>query len=84
MADSSVVAKVNDQLHDLFRPIEEDCSLEFIKFDSPEGKHVFWHSSAHILGEALERVYGAKLAVGPALEEGFYYDSRVDKYLFLK
>jgi len=78
LADSSVVAKVNDQLHDLFRPIEEDCSLEFIKFDSPEGKHVFWHSSAHILGEALERVYGAKLAVGPALEEGFYYDSRVD------
>lgn len=49
-------------------------ALELCKFDSPEGQHVYWHSSAHILGQALEMKYGAHLCVGPAIEEGFYYD----------
>lgn len=74
LAEASVVAKVNGELHDLFRPLEENCTLELLKFDSPEGKHVFWHSSAHLVGEALERIYGVHLCVGPALEEGFFYD----------
>ncbi len=74
LAENSVVAKVNGELRDLTRPLEGDCSLELIKFDSPEGKHVFWHSSAHLLGEALERIYGSLLCVGPPLEDGFYYD----------
>jgi len=78
LADSAVVSKVNDKLWDLFIPLEEDCSLKLLKFDDPEAKRVFWHSSAHVLGQALERVYGSYLCTGPPLEEGgFYYDSRM-------
>eukprot|EP00698_Gefionella_okellyi_P009499 TRINITY_DN2420_c0_g1_i1.p1 TRINITY_DN2420_c0_g1~~TRINITY_DN2420_c0_g1_i1.p1 ORF type:complete len:694 (+),score=179.10 TRINITY_DN2420_c0_g1_i1:67-2082(+) len=79
LAQNTVAAKVNDVVWDAMRPLEGDCTLHLLKFDSPEGKHVFWHSSAHILGQALELEYGAKLCIGPALEEGFYYDSALDK-----
>jgi len=75
LAQRVVVAKVNGKLQDLTRPLEEDCTIELFSFDSPEGKHTFWHSSAHILGEALELKYGGNLCVGPPLEDGgFYYD----------
>jgi len=77
LANDIVVAKVNDKYHDIHRPIEVDSTLQLFKFDSPEGKHCFWHSSAHVLGQALERKYGAHLTVGPALDEGFYYDSDI-------
>ncbi|XP_026194236.1 threonine--tRNA ligase, mitochondrial 1 [Cyclospora cayetanensis] len=62
------------QLWDVTRPLEGSCKLQLLKFDSPEAQHVFWHSSAHILGEALETEFGALLTVGPALRPGFYYD----------
>jgi len=75
LADQIIVSKVNGNLHDVLVPIEGDATLELFKFDSPEGKKVFWHSSAHILGEAMERLFGVKLCTGPALDEGFYYDS---------
>lgn len=75
LADAAIVAKVNGELHDMNVPIDSDCSIELCKFDSPEGKHVFWHSSAHILGQAIEKLYGGLLCTGPALEEGFFYDS---------
>jgi len=78
LADSIIVATVNGQLHDVLVPLEGDCTLKFHKFDEPEGQKVFWHSSAHILGEALERLFGVKLCTGPALDEGFYYDSFMD------
>ncbi|XP_015112477.1 threonine--tRNA ligase, cytoplasmic isoform X2 [Diachasma alloeum] len=74
LADNTVIAKVNNELWDLDRPLESDCKLELIKFDHPEGQQVFWHSSAHILGEAMERVYGGCLCYGPPIENGFYYD----------
>ena len=74
LANNSVVAKVNGQTWDMNRPLEEDTSLELCKFDSPEGRETFWHSSAHVLGLALENKYGAHLCVGPAIEDGFYYD----------
>ncbi|CAG5130135.1 unnamed protein product [Candidula unifasciata] len=74
LADSAVVAKVNGVLWDLDRPFEKDSSLQLFKFDDPEGKYVFWHSSAHILGEAMEQYYGGHLCYGPPIEEGFYYD----------
>jgi threonyl-tRNA synthetase len=61
-------------LWDLARPLEFSCSLEFIRFDEKEGQHVFWHSSAHLLGQALELEFGGYLTVGPALKDGFYYD----------
>ena len=74
LADSTVIAKVNNEVWDLDRPLETDCKLELLKFDNPDAQAVFWHSSAHILGEALERVYGGCLCYGPPIESGFYYD----------
>ncbi|XP_076643790.1 threonine--tRNA ligase isoform X1 [Halictus rubicundus] len=74
LADNTVIAKVNNELWDLDRPLESDCKLELLKFDSHDGQQVFWHSSAHILGEAMERVYGGCLCYGPPIENGFYYD----------
>ena len=63
------------ELWDLVRPLEGDCALELKKFDDKEGKMVFWHSSAHVLGECMECKFGAKLCIGPPTEEGFYYDA---------
>jgi threonyl-tRNA synthetase len=66
---------VKSELWDVVRPLEGDCTLELKKFEDKEGKAVFWHSSAHILGECLECGYGAKLCIGPPTEDGFYYDA---------
>ncbi|UYV75656.1 TARS [Cordylochernes scorpioides] len=74
LADNAVISRVNGQLWDLDRPLEANCSLELVKFDQDDGKAVFWHSTAHVLGEALERVYGGCLCYGPPIENGFYYD----------
>lgn len=74
LADNTVIGKVNGELWDLDRPLEGDCSLKLLKFDDPEAQAVFWHSSAHILGEAMERCFGGKLCYGPPIESGFYYD----------
>ena len=63
------------ELWDLDRGLEGDCLIEYLTFDDDLGRHVFWHSSAHILGLALEKVYGAKLCIGPPIKEGFYYDA---------
>ncbi|XP_048854998.1 threonine--tRNA ligase 1, cytoplasmic [Brienomyrus brachyistius] len=78
LADNTVVAKVNNTVWDLDRPLEEDCSLQLLKFDDDEAQAVYWHSSAHILGEAMERVYGGCLCYGPPIENGFYYDMFLD------
>jgi threonyl-tRNA synthetase len=61
-------------VYDMSHKFEGDCSLELIKFDSPIGKEVFWHSSAHVLGQSLENTYGVHLTNGPPLELGFFYD----------
>ena len=61
-------------LWDLSRPLEASCRLELIKFDDPRGRETFWHSSSHILGQALEARFGGLLTIGPAVEGGFYYD----------
>ncbi|KAL4423853.1 hypothetical protein ABPG75_001154 [Micractinium tetrahymenae] len=74
LAKKVVVAKVDGAVWDLTRPLEGDCALQLLSFDDAEGKETFWHSSAHVLGQALELEYGADLTIGPALEEGFYYD----------
>ncbi|XP_058492874.1 threonine--tRNA ligase 1, cytoplasmic [Solea solea] len=74
LADNTVIAKVNNGVWDLDRPLEDDCSLALLKFDDEEAQAVYWHSSAHILGEAMERVYGGCLCYGPPIESGFYYD----------
>ncbi|XP_061585541.1 threonine--tRNA ligase 1, cytoplasmic [Cololabis saira] len=78
LADNTVIAKVNNSVWDLDRPLEDDCSLQLLKFDDEEAQAVYWHSSAHILGEAMERVYGGCLCYGPPIENGFYYDMFLD------
>lgn len=72
--DTLVISKVNGVLWDLDRPLEGECSLEFLTFECEEGQAVFWHSSAHVLGEAIEKLYGGHLCYGPPIENGFYYD----------
>merc|ERR1719376_1839704 len=79
LADSTVVAKVNGDLWDLDRPLEKDAALQLLKYDDPEGQYVFWHSTAHMLGEAMERIYGGHLCYGPPIENGFYYDMFLDE-----
>ena len=70
-----LASKVNGEEWDISRPIDCDASIELFKWDSPEGKHAFWHSSAHLLAEALQELYpGVKFGIGPAIENGFYYD----------
>ncbi|XP_027674575.2 threonine--tRNA ligase 2, cytoplasmic isoform X1 [Chelonia mydas] len=78
LADNAVIAKVNGELWDLDRPLEGDCSLELLTFDNEEAQAVYWHSSAHILGEAMESYYGGCLCYGPPIENGFYYDMYIE------
>ncbi len=76
LARECIVARVNEQLVDLTAAITEDASLELIKFSDARGKEVFWHTTAHVLAQAVTRLYpDAKPTIGPPIEEGgFYYD----------
>ncbi|KAK6189003.1 hypothetical protein SNE40_005063 [Patella caerulea] len=78
LADNTVIAKVNDELWDLDRPFEKDATLQLLKFEDSDGQYVFWHSSAHMLGEAMELHYGGHLCYGPPIEGGFYYDMSLE------
>ncbi|KAJ9709027.1 hypothetical protein PVL29_000827 [Vitis rotundifolia] len=77
LASNALISQVNGVLWDMSRPLEGDCELKLFTFDSDEGRDTFWHSSAHILGQALEVAYGCKLCIGPCTTrgEGFYYDA---------
>ena len=75
LARDILAASVNDKEWDITRPITEDATIRLFKWDDPEGKHAFWHSSAHLLAEALQELFpGVKFGIGPAIENGFYYD----------
>lgn len=75
LARNILAAKINGQVWDASRPIETDANLQLLTWNDTEGKSTFWHSSAHLLAEALEALYpGVKFGIGPALENGFYYD----------
>lgn len=75
LAREVVAVSVNSEIWDATRPISTDATLVLHKFDTPEGRHAFWHSSAHLMAEALEALYpGIKFGIGPAIENGFYYD----------
>ncbi len=75
LAAEVLAATVNGEVRDLSRPISEDCTLKLHKWDDEEAKHTFWHTSAHLLAEALTELYpGIKFGIGPAIENGFYYD----------
>ncbi|KAI5970823.1 THS1 [Candida margitis] len=77
-AERQVISKVNGKLWDMPRPLEGDVTLEFLDFEHPEGKAVFWHSSAHILGESCECHYGCHLSHGPPTDDGFFYDMSIN------
>jgi threonyl-tRNA synthetase len=82
LAHKTVAARFNDQLIDLTRSINEDGRLVFVTYDTPDGMHVFWHSSAHIMAHAIKQLYPeAKFGFGPALEDRFFYDFDIDKSL---
>ncbi|WP_165020965.1 MULTISPECIES: threonine--tRNA ligase [unclassified Dysgonomonas] len=75
LAQDVLAAKVNGQVWDLTRPINEDATIELLKWEDEDGKHAFWHSSAHLMAEAIQILYPhAKFGIGPAIENGFYYD----------
>ena len=75
LAADVLAATVNGEVRDLLRPINEDSTLVLHKWDDKEAKHTYWHTSAHLLAEALTELYpGTRFGIGPAIENGFYYD----------
>ncbi|MBQ1990867.1 MAG: threonine--tRNA ligase [Rikenellaceae bacterium] len=75
LAQEVLAAEVNGEVRDLNLPINDDSHVKLLKWDDDEGKHAFWHTSSHLLAEALEALYpGIKFGIGPAIESGFYYD----------
>jgi threonyl-tRNA synthetase len=75
LANEVTAISVNGEIRDITRPIYTDARIKLHKFDDDEGKHAFWHSSAHLMAAALEALYpGIKFGIGPAIESGFYYD----------
>ena len=75
LAQEVLAAEVNGEVRDLNLPINDDSHVKLLKWDDDEGKHAFWHTSSHLLAEALEALYpGIKFGIGPAIENGFYYD----------
>ncbi len=75
LAEEVLAAEVNGETIDLTRPINEDATLRLLKWDDAEGKHAFWHTSAHLMAEAIQQLYpGTQFGIGPAIDNGFYYD----------
>jgi threonyl-tRNA synthetase len=75
LARNVLSATINNEVWDINRPITKDCNLKLHTFNDIEGKKCFWHSSAHLMAEALEELFpGVKLGIGPAIDNGFYYD----------
>ncbi len=82
LAKEVLAVSVNGEVWDASRPIYEDAAILLHKWDSPEGKHAFWHSSAHLLAEALQALFPeVKFGIGPAIEQGFYYDVDLGDYV---
>lgn len=71
--------RIDGNVADLRAPIDQDCNLEILTFDEEDGKKAFWHTASHVLAQAVKRLYpNAKLAIGPAIDNGFYYDFDVE------
>lgn len=81
LANDVLSVTVNGEVWDLTRGITTDATVKLHKWDDEQGKHAFWHSSAHLMAEAIESLYpGVKFGIGPSIENGFYYDIDFDKY----
>ena len=82
LAEDAVAVKIDGKISDLNTPITNDCKIEFLTFDDPEGREVYWHSSSHLMAHAIQSIYPeAKFGVGPAIDDGFYYDIDISKTL---
>ncbi|HOL90813.1 MAG TPA: threonine--tRNA ligase [Clostridiales bacterium] len=80
LARVALAAEIDGEVKDLSTPLDKDCTLNLLTFDSEGGKHAFRHTASHILAQAVKRLFpGAKLAIGPAIENGFYYDFDADR-----
>ena len=79
---SACAARIDGKVCDLRTPLTKDCSLEILTFDDPDGKHAFWHTAAHVMAQAVQHLFPeAKFGIGPALENGWYYDIKVGRSL---
>ena len=79
---SACAAKVDGQVCDLRTPLDKDCQLEILTFEDEDGKHAFWHTAAHVMAQAVQHLFpGAHFGIGPALENGWYYDIKADRPL---
>ena len=75
LAQEVLSISINGEIRDLTRPVTEDAEIKLHTWEDEEGKHAFWHSSAHLMAEALQQLYpNTKFGIGPAIENGFYYD----------
>ena len=75
LAQDVLACGVNGETVELNRPITEDATINLYKWDDEEGKHAFWHTSAHLMAEAMQELWpGTQFGIGPAIENGFYYD----------
>ena len=75
LARNVLAANVNGKVTELYRPINEDATVQLLTWNDEDGKHTFWHTSAHLLAAAIEELYpGVKFGIGPSIETGFYYD----------
>lgn len=80
LARAALAAEIDGKVVDLTTVINEDCELNILTFDDKGGRHAFWHTSSHIMAQAVKRLFpDVKLAIGPAIDNGFYYDFDVDK-----
>ena len=80
LAKDALAIKLDGQLQDLTVPVDHDAAIEIVTFTAPEGRDVYWHSTSHLMAQAVKQLFPqAKLAIGPAIEEGFYYDFDLDR-----
>lgn len=79
LVKAAIACRINGELKDLTHPLKENDQVAIVTFDDPEGKSIFWHSSSHILAQAVQALFpSAKIAIGPAIENGFYYDFDIE------
>lgn len=85
LAQDVLACGVDGETVELNRPIMQDANIVLYKWEDAEGKHAFWHTSAHLMAEALQALYpGTQFGIGPAIENGFYYDVATDSSLSFK
>ena len=85
LARNACCGLVNGEVEDLRFPVNEDSTVEICTFDTPEGKRAFRHTASHVMAQAIKRLYpDTKLAIGPSIDDGFYYDFDREKLLHRK